>query len=117
MAEFGSTATDKKLDLQFNYVEESTGDHRATTNTIGSFIPDTSYGLGNRTAPLTGGISFLPSLGDFDESCLIDSLDLETFVANWLINDSVADLNGDGPTDFDDFAILASSWLDTGLCD
>ena len=117
MPEFGSTATDKKLDLQFNYVEQSDGDHRATTNTIGSVNPDTTYYLGRRAAPLTGGISFLPTLGDFDESCLLDLLDLKTFVDNWLIGSSIADLNNDDGTDFEDYVIFTNNWYDSSLCD
>lgn len=109
--------TGQELDLQFNYVEESSTDRRATTNTIGSFIPDTTYYLGKRAALLTGGITF-PVAGDFNGDCMVDSIDLAKFVQNWLSTTSwVTDLNSSGSTNLSDFAQLAGNWLYEGQCD
>jgi len=105
-----------KLNVQFNYVQVAAGDYRATTNSIGCFIPDLSYGLGKRYAPLAAGITF-PAAGDFNGDCAINSDDLGTFAHYWLVSDSIADLNDDGNTDFEDFAQLGANWLLDGLCD
>ncbi len=116
MPEFTGIEAGSKLNVQFNYVETPTGDHRATTNSIGCFIPDLSYGAGQRYAPLAAGVTF-PVAGDFNGDCAINSDDLAAFAQYWLVDNSVADLNDDGNTDYEDFAQLGTNWLVEGLCD
>ncbi len=55
--------------------------------------------------------------GDFDGNGVVDTSDLEEFVANWLWSETLgepandADLNCDGKVNFKDFAIFAENWL------
>ncbi|OHB57160.1 MAG: hypothetical protein A2Y12_13515 [Planctomycetes bacterium GWF2_42_9] len=114
MPEFTGVAPGMKLNVQFNYMEKSSTQYAGTTNSIGCFIPDRFYGS-TRLVPVSQGITF-PIAGDFNSDCMVDFEDLSTFVQYWLVNNSIADFDNDGKTNFGDFAEFGLNWMIPGQC-
>lgn len=59
------------------------------------------------------GFSFVPSgglLGDINEDCRVDGIDLGLLRGYWGTSDPKADLNGDGVVDGADLGILLANW-------
>ena len=96
-----------------------------------------TIGVGNKLAPAVGGKGTLyvddirvcdsqcvPSmaqpLADLDDNCIVDYLDLDTLVGEWLLETDVdttltVDLNADDVIDLADFAVLADEWMELTL--
>ncbi|MFZ0033713.1 MAG: lamin tail domain-containing protein [Sedimentisphaerales bacterium] len=54
-------------------------------------------------------------VGDLDDNCKVDLEDVRLFAEQWLDNPGTsANLDGVAGVNFDDFALLAGSWLQTG---
>ena len=53
--------------------------------------------------------------GDFDGDKDVDGLDLAVFVDAYAVDDSQADLNGDGFVDSEDIALFAANFGRIGL--
>jgi hypothetical protein len=98
LTEFTGVESGKKVDLQFNVIEQ-TGQKVATTNQIGETLPWFPSGLSNLTKPSRPyppnvGVAF-PACGDEDhpfptgdinKDCRVDSLDIIELAGNWLIS-------------------------------
>jgi hypothetical protein len=113
MPEFGGIQPGKKLNVQFNYVEQANGDHRATTNLTGDFYPGWNF---NRAEESMVGVTF-PVDGDFNYDCTVNLNDLKMLADNWLLSNPLTDLRGsDGKTNFLDYAAFSANWMYDGHC-
>jgi hypothetical protein len=49
-------------------------------------------------------------VGDLDGDCWVGISDLQIFAQEWLSSDAVADIDGDGTADYEDFTDIAADW-------
>jgi len=97
-------------------------------------ITKMTIGVGNKAAPAAAGTgsmyfddirlyqpqcipSELQPVGDLNDDCVVNYLDLDEMAGEWLSipapgAELVADLDDDGDVDFGDYAELASAWLE-----
>jgi hypothetical protein len=92
-----------------------------------------TLGVGNKAAPASAGTgsmyfddirlhwprcvpSQLQPVGDLNDDCTVNYLDIDVMAGEWLMPaPDAADLDDDGDVDFGDYAELASAWLEEQL--
>ena len=68
------------------------------------------YGTGGKVLKIVD-LCATRAPGDLNNDCVVDYLDLEQMLLDWL-GVGPADLNGDSVINFEDFALLAGHWLE-----
>jgi hypothetical protein len=90
MPDFNGVVAGKNIDVQFNYLQNST--NRGTTNLIGELIPwypsgaqgsPTSPGVGI-AFPICGDVDHPYPMGDIDKDCKVNMTDFAELAANWM---------------------------------